>query len=100
MIITGSALLIEPGSAAEVLERLKRYPQITFHAESEAGTELVVTFETEHHRSLEDLCRELKSEIPDIIDISHVYVNFEEEIERMQAGEIDKDLLEKPQLDP
>ncbi|MFC1836554.1 hypothetical protein ACFL2Q_17820 [Thermodesulfobacteriota bacterium] len=40
MIITGSAIFVEPGSAEAVIERLRDFPQVTFHVKSESGTEL------------------------------------------------------------
>jgi nitrate reductase NapAB chaperone NapD len=99
MVITGSALLIQPGSDAAVLERLKQFPEVTFHVKSESGTELVVNFEAEDHASLERLCSRLKDAIPEIIEIAHVYVNFEEEIEKFKSGKIDKQSLNKPRFD-
>jgi nitrate reductase NapAB chaperone NapD len=99
MVITGSALLIQPGSDAEVLERLKQFPHVTFHVKSESGTELVVNFEAEDHDSLERLCSRLKEAIPEIIEIAHVYVNFEDEIEKIKSGKIDKHSLNKPKLE-
>ena len=99
MIITGSALLIQPGSDAAVLERLKQFPEVTFHVKSESGTELVVNFEAEDHHSLERLCSRLKEAIPEIVEIAHVYVNFEDEIEKIKSGKIDKRSLNKPKFD-
>ena len=80
MIITGSALLIEAGSTDTVLEGLKGFPEVTFHVQSEEGTELVVNLEAEDSAALERLCQALRERIPDIVDISHIYVNFDEEI--------------------
>jgi nitrate reductase NapAB chaperone NapD len=99
MVITGSALLIQPGSDVSVLKRLKQFPDVTFHVKSESGTELVVNFEAEDHDSLERLCSRLKEAIPEIIEIAHVYVNFEDEIEKIKSGKIDKRSLNKPKLD-
>ncbi len=99
MVITGSALLIQPGSDAAVLELLKQFPEVTFHVKSESGTELVVNFEAEDHDSLERLCSRLKEAIPEVIEIAHVYVNFEDEIEKIKSGTIDKRSLNKPKLD-
>jgi nitrate reductase NapAB chaperone NapD len=99
MIITGSALMIEPGSDATVLERLKDFPEVTFHVKSASGTELVVNLEAEDHDSLEQICTRLKEAIPEIIEIAHVYMNFEDEIEKIKSGKIDKRSLAKPKLD-
>ena len=85
MVITGSAILIRPGSADAVLEQLKKFPSVTFHVQSESGTELIVNLEAEGLMELENLCRELKDLMPDIIDITHIYVNFEEEIEKPET---------------
>ena len=98
MVITGSALLIRPGSDTAVIERLKQFPGVTFHVKSESGTELVVNFEAEDHYSLERLCSRLKETIPEIIEIAHVYMNFEEEIEKIKSGKIDKRSLKKPKF--
>ena len=99
MVITGSALLIERGSDAVVLARLKQFPEVTFHVKSESGTELVVNFEAEDHDALERLCSRLKEAIPEIIEIAHVYMNFEEEVEKIKSGKIDKRSLTKPKLE-
>jgi len=82
MVITGSVILIRPGSSNAVLGQLKKYPSVTFHVQSEPGTELIVNFEAEGFEELENLCEEIKDSTPDIIDITHVYLNFEEEIEK------------------
>lgn len=87
MIITGTALFIEPHSSDAVLEKIGRFPAVTFQAMSESGKELVVNLEAEDHEYLERLCRDLRSEIPEIIEIAHIYVNFEEEVEKMRAGD-------------
>jgi hypothetical protein len=86
MIITGSAIFVEPGTDDAVVERLKEFPGVTFHVKSDTGTELVVNLEAEGGDALELLCRDLKNRIPEIVDITHIYVNFEEEIEKMQSG--------------
>lgn len=89
MIITGSAILIRPDSVEEVLQALERFPEVTFQVKSETGTELVVNFEADNHEALEDICERIKGEIPQIIDITHIYVNFEEEVEKALSGEED-----------
>jgi nitrate reductase NapAB chaperone NapD len=99
MVITGSALLIRPGTDTLVMERLKQFPEVTFHVKSESGTELVVNFEAEDHDSLERLCTRIKEAIPEIIEIAHVYVNFEDEIEKIKSGKIVKGTLNKPKLE-
>jgi hypothetical protein len=83
MVITGSALFIKPGSYETVLERLKEFPEVTFQVASESRTELVVNLEEENQGALEALCDWLKEAIPQIVDINHLYVNFEEEVEKM-----------------
>ena len=88
-MITGSVILIEPGSDGEVLRALEGFPEVTFQVKSEPGTELVVNFEAEDHETLEGVCERLKERIPQIIDITHIYVNFEEEVERALSGETD-----------
>jgi nitrate reductase NapAB chaperone NapD len=85
MVITGSGILVEPGAAKEVRKELEAFPQVTVQAESNSGTELVVNLEAEDNGRLEQLCGELKARIPRIVDIIHVYVNFEEEVEKMES---------------
>ena len=85
MVITGSGILVMPGAAEEVLKQLEAFPQVTFHAESDSGTELVVNLEAEDNEKLEQLCGELKARITGIVDIIHIYVNFEEEVEKMES---------------
>jgi NapD protein len=98
MVITGSALLIKPGCAEKVLARLRGFPEVTFQVKSESGVELVVNLEAEDHEALEKLCTDLKERIPEIVDIAHVYVNFEEEIEKIEFGKYDKNKLRKPKF--
>ncbi len=87
MIITGSALFIAPDTSEAVLEKIGRFPGVTFQVMSESGKELVVNLEAEDHEALESLCRYLRAEIPEILEIAHIYVNFEDEVEKMAAAE-------------
>jgi hypothetical protein len=96
MVITGSAIFIEPGADLKVIERLKDFPAVTFHVKSDSGTELVVNFEADDHAALEALCAELRREIPEIVEISHIYVNFEDEVAKIRAGETEKDSFPRP----
>jgi len=84
MIITGSVLFVRPGDDGKALLALEKFPAVTFHVRSESGTELVVNLEAEDHGELEDLCKQLQEQIPEILEIGHLYVNFEEEIEKMR----------------
>ncbi|MEW6113307.1 MAG: hypothetical protein AB1664_14345 [Thermodesulfobacteriota bacterium] len=86
MIITGSALFIEPGSDKVVLEALDRFPEVTFQAKSDSGSELVVNLEAEDHQALDLLCARLAEAIPQIVDITHLYVHFGDEIEEHDNG--------------
>ncbi len=88
-MITGSVILIEPDSDQEVLQALEGFPEVTFHAKSNSGTELVVNFEADDPKALEDLCERLKKRIHPIIDVTHIYVNFEEEVAKLSSGEND-----------
>jgi nitrate reductase NapAB chaperone NapD len=99
MIITGSVILVEPGMDRIVLARLPEFSAVTFHVKSETGTELVVNLEAQDSLSLEQLCTDLKASIPEIVDIAHLYVNFEEEIERIGTGKTDRKSRAKPELD-
>jgi nitrate reductase NapAB chaperone NapD len=86
MVITGSVIGIKPGSYAEIENGLKRFPDVTLQAVSPSGCELVVNFEAESIGLLEDLCDRIKSSFPEVIDISHVYVNMEDEVEKFAAN--------------
>lgn len=86
MVITGTAIFVEPGSFEKVQGELRSFPEVTFCVASESGTELVVNMEADNHYALEELCGRLKARIPEIIDITHVYVNFEEEVEKLVRG--------------
>ena len=99
MIIKGSALLIQPGSEEAVLTRLKDFPAVTFHVKSESGAELVVNLEAPDTGALDDLCDELKRRIPEIVDIAHLYVNFEDEIIKLVSGNMDASSLQNPDFD-
>jgi nitrate reductase NapAB chaperone NapD len=80
VIITGSVIYVRPEDSAAVLRKLAEYPQITFHVGSDDGSELIVNFEAPTQDDLEPFCSMLKTEIPEIIDIGHVYINFEDEV--------------------
>ncbi|MBM4328235.1 MAG: hypothetical protein FJ118_13855 [Deltaproteobacteria bacterium] len=81
MVITGSVLFIEPGSEKPVLEALARFPEVTFQARSHSGSQLVVNLEAEDHHALDLLCARLAESIPQIVDITHLQVHFEDEID-------------------
>jgi nitrate reductase NapAB chaperone NapD len=98
MVITGSAILVEPGTHEKVVESLARYPEVTFHVKSDSGTELVVNLEAEDFDALEQLCSRLREEISDIVEVAHIYVNFEDEVEKIRSGKIDKTRLSKPEI--
>jgi nitrate reductase NapAB chaperone NapD len=98
MVITGSGIFVEPGTDEEVQKRLEEFSEVTFQVKSEMGTELVVNLEAEDNQALELLCAKLKDEIPQIVEIAHMYVNFEEEIEKIQAGNFDRASLKKPKF--
>jgi type II secretory pathway component GspD/PulD (secretin) len=87
MVITGSALFVEAGSAVKVIERLKLYDEVTFQVSSDSETELVVNLEAEDLDELENLCVRLKKDIREIVDITHIYVNFEEEVRKAESQE-------------
>ena len=99
MVITGSILLIEPGSEQQVRQDLKGFPEVTYHVQSSEGTELVVNLEAEDQGALEVLCSRLKADIPDIVEVAHVYINFEEEIKKIRTSKVDSETLFKPEYD-
>ncbi len=96
MIITGSALFVEPDKSEKVKQGLAGFPEITFHCESQSSLEMVVTIEAEGTRDLDRICSELKSRMPEIVDIAHLYVNFEDEVERISGCFSRVDDREKP----
>lgn len=85
MVITGSAIFVNPQDSGLVTSRLSEFNQITFQVASESGSELIVNFEAENQDELDKFCRYLRAEIPEIIDIGHIYINFEEEIEQLKV---------------
>ena len=90
MIVTGSALFITSESYETVLEGLKAFPEVTFYAASESRTELVIAIEAQDHHDLERLCRDLQEQIPGIVEVAHLSVNFEEEIDKIQSGQFER----------
>jgi nitrate reductase NapAB chaperone NapD len=86
MIITGSAIMVQSGTDEAVEHKLLSFPQVTYHGKSESGMDLIVNIEADNHNDLETLCREIKDTIPEIMDIGHIYINFEEELEKIQSG--------------
>jgi hypothetical protein len=99
MIITGSALFIRPGSYEAVRENLREFPEVTFFAVSESHTELVVTIEAQDHSDLDRLCKDMQEKIPEIVEIAHLSINFEEEIEKIQRGQFERASLYSPRSD-
>ena len=85
MVITGSAIFVNPQDSGLVTRKLSEFNQITFQVASESGSELIVNFEAENQDELDEFCRYLRAEIPEIIDIGHIYINFEEEIEQLKV---------------
>ncbi|MGD9817303.1 MAG: hypothetical protein AB7V04_01250 [Desulfomonilaceae bacterium] len=85
MVITGSAIFLSPNDSGLVIRRLREFPQVTFQVASESGSELIVNFEAKNQDELEILCRKLRDEIPEIIDIGHIYINFEDEIDHLKS---------------
>lgn len=83
MIITGSAIMVRTGTDKVVQQKLESFPQVTLHCASNSGTDLVVTFECDDQEALEGLCTAIRNSIPEIVDIGHIYINFEDEIEKM-----------------
>ena len=86
MVITGSAIMVQSGTDEAVERKLLSFPQVTYHGKSESGMDLIVNIEADDHNELETLCREIKDAIPEIMDIGHIYINFEEELEKIQSG--------------
>lgn len=81
MVITGSVIYVRPQDSDLVVRKFADYPQITFYVGSDDGSELIVNFEVESQEELEPFCKMLKMQIPQIVDIGHVYINFEDEVD-------------------
>lgn len=86
MIITGTAILVQNGATRDVIRSLKNYPEVTFQVHSECGTELIVNMEADDQRSLEALCARIRHDIPQVMDIAHVYFHMEDEVEKLTSG--------------
>lgn len=85
MILTGSLINFIKGSLHDVLDFLRSYPQIDIHTYDEEKSVIVVTIEEQSDTSLDDLCKQIQSH-PSIIQISHHYFNFEEEVDKIEKG--------------
>lgn len=85
MIITGSAIFVSPKDSEQVLQRLQEFSQITFQVASDNRSELIVNFEAKNQDELERFCENLRTDIPEIIDIGHIYINFEDEIDYLKG---------------
>jgi len=83
LVITGSAIFVNPRDSAHVQKRLREFPEITFHVCSKCGSELIVNFEVENQSELEGFCLGLRTRVPEIIDIGHLCINFEEEVDSL-----------------
>lgn len=78
--------MVRSGTDLVVQHKLKAFPQVTFHGKSDSGMDLIVNLEADNHDELEGLCQEIKDSIPEIIDIGHICINFEDEIEKIQSS--------------
>lgn len=87
MIFTGSLVTYAEGKSKDVVDFLKNYSQIDVHVVSEDKRSIVITIESENEESLEELIKELMMH-DDIIHIGHHYFNFEEEVEKINNGEV------------
>jgi nitrate reductase NapAB chaperone NapD len=83
MVITGSAIFIMPGTFDDVKKALEAFHEITYQAKSDSGTEIVVNMEVENPTELDRLCAKLKATIPHVVDITHIYMNVEEEVHKL-----------------
>lgn len=78
--------MVRSGTDLDVQRKLKAFPQVTFHGKSDSGMDLIVNLEADSHDELEKLCQQIKDSIPQIIDIGHICINFEDEIEKIQSA--------------
>ncbi|MCX8083804.1 MAG: chaperone NapD [Calditerrivibrio sp.] len=85
MIISGSVVACIEGSLKEVSDFLLEYPQIKVYAASEEKNSIIIVIEEETDAALQALCKKLQ-EHPKIIQISHHYFNFEDEIDKIHQG--------------
>jgi|GEM_PF-2295770 len=90
LVITGSVIYVRPQDSDPVVRKLTDYPQITFHVGSDDGSELIVNFEVPSQDELEPFCQMLKTQIPEIVDIGHVYINFEDDVDSL-AGCVERE---------
>ncbi|MEF3255575.1 MAG: chaperone NapD [Deferribacterales bacterium] len=87
MIFTGSLVTYITGRLDDAINYLKKFQQLEIHTVSEDKCGIVVTLEAENEDQLEDICQRIKNHDA-IIDISHHYFNFEEEVDKIRKGEI------------
>ncbi|ADR19777.1 chaperone NapD [Calditerrivibrio nitroreducens] len=85
MILVGSIVACLKDTTHSVADVLKDYPNIDIHAIDEKKSNIVITIEEESDSKLEELCKKLQ-EHPCIIQISHHYFNFEEEVDKIDKG--------------
>ncbi|MGC8767705.1 chaperone NapD [Calditerrivibrio sp.] len=85
MILVGSVVTCLKDSTNSVAEVLKDYPNIDIHAIDEKKSNILITIEEESDFKLEELCKKLQ-EHPFIVQISHHYFNFEEEVDKIEKG--------------
>lgn len=86
MIFTGSLITYRSEYADEVTYFLKQFPEIDVYGISEEKNGIIVVIEASTQEELEELCNKLIQN-ENIIDIAHHYLNFEEEVEKIEKGE-------------
>jgi len=85
MIFTGSLVTFKGKSAEEIANFLKQFPQIEIFGVAEEKNGIIVVIEAHTQDEIEELCNRLLQN-ENIIDIAHHYLNFEEEVEKIEKG--------------
>ncbi len=98
MIYSGTVIATFPEKHGEAIEYLKQFKEVEVFTSSDDKKQIVTAIETENHKTLEILCEKIK-ESDLIVDVSHHYFYFEDEVKRMieegKSQDIEQMLKEK-----
>ncbi len=86
MPIGGFVINIKPERKEILLKELASYPEIEIFGHDERG-HLIAVLETESSEKMEALVQEL-SRLPGVISLDLAYLHGEDEVERIEAGEL------------
>jgi nitrate reductase NapAB chaperone NapD len=82
LIYSGTVIVIFPEKYNETIRYLKQFKEIEVFTSSDDKKQIVTAIETKNHKTLEILCEKIK-ESDLIVDVSHHYFYFEDEVKRM-----------------